>query len=479
MAISVPVTDGDLRVTADLLAPALARARTVKAACAAVVDDLAATPGLMPSVYLERGGRLRCQAVTGYWQVFDGMPPGAGVIGSTYAAGEPTVIGDTARSADYLEAVPAVRAEVCVPIRLNGRVAGAINVESERPLHGTETVGRLEHCAAALAVRIGELGGLPSESRPQTLARHAAQLAGLRDVAEIHARVIDAARSIAEMDTAVIAEHRDGETDIVAADGAHAAGLQALSCDVLAEVAGWVRSMSSAYTIGEPTGRGFAGHEALRTAGGEALVVLPLGTADDQRGILLLTDSAPIALDTEDIELLELLAALASTCLASVSALEGLRERAARDPLTGLAHHATFWAALSEACADPPQGRRLALLVVDVDGFKAVNDERGHLDGDRVLLGVARTLEDALGSSDLLCRIGGDEFAALVGVTDEQEALAVAAQLCAAVARREGPRVSIGIGMHRPPEGENPLFARADAAMYRVKRRGGDGVAVG
>ena len=61
-------------------------------ACAAVVDALAAVPGLLPSAYLERGGRLRCQAVRGYWQVRDGIPPGTGVIGECFRTGRPSIV---------------------------------------------------------------------------------------------------------------------------------------------------------------------------------------------------------------------------------------------------------------------------------------------------------------------------------------------------------------------------------------------------
>ena len=458
---------------------ALAEAPDVKAACAAVVDHLAAEPGLMPSLYLERGGRLRCQAVSGYWQVFDGMPPGAGVIGRTFVSGRPTVVADASKSSEYLEAVPGVRAEVCVPISLEGRLAGALNVESERPLPGAEMVRRLEGCCRLLEARIGELGGLPDESPTRALARHAARLARLTEVDAIHEEILAACCAIGKMDSAAIADRVGRDFCVTAAGGARGPDLQSLSSGVLSEVAAWVGSMTSVHTIGQPAGRGFAGHEALRRAGAEALIALPLGSSDDPTGFLLLTDASPIAPATEDIELLELLAAMTTSALATATAVDGLRRRADHDPLTGLAHHATFRAALGRACSGPSGDEQLALLVVDVDGFKRVNDERGHQEGDQVLTAVAATLHQALRSDALLARIGGDEFAALVRVPQPEDARDVAERLRAAVARGSGPKVSVGVALHRPPENETPLFTRADAAMYRVKRRGGDGVAIG
>ncbi|HEY2636801.1 MAG TPA: EAL domain-containing protein, partial [Solirubrobacteraceae bacterium] len=117
------------RLDDDARTPSLRVRGSVTEACQAVVErferDL-----LLPSVYLERGGVLRCQAVSGYWQLLDGIPPETGVIGSTFASGRTTVIDDVDDSPVYLEAAPEVRAEACVPIRSGDRVVGVINLES-------------------------------------------------------------------------------------------------------------------------------------------------------------------------------------------------------------------------------------------------------------------------------------------------------------------------------------------------------------
>jgi diguanylate cyclase (GGDEF)-like protein len=459
------------------LALQLSGAESVKAACAVVVADLARDPALMPSIYLVRGARLRCQAVSGYWQVFDGMPPGTGVIGATFQSGRPIVVSDTEGSDHYLEAVPAVHSEACVPIRIGEDVIGVINVESEQSLDTSATTARLEQCAELLSARIAELGGLQRESRSERLARHAARLAGLVDAGAIQHLVREAARDVAEMESATIALRQADGSYTVNGLGPQAGALEALAPDVLAQLFGWVESMTSAYTIGEPGGRGFAGHEPLRAAGAEALVVLPLGNAEAPSGVLLLTHSAPIALDTEDIELLELLALQATSALATAEAVAELRRRAASDGLTGLGNHATFHAALAEACARPPRPR-LALMVADVDRFKAVNDREGHAAGDRALTKVAGALKSALRAEDRVYRIGGDEFAALVRVADADEARATAERLHRAMAESACPPVSIGVALHEREEVAESLFGRADAALYRVKRGGGDGIAV-
>ncbi len=456
----------------------LSDAESVKAACTLVVADLGRDPQLLPSIYLLRGGRLRCQAATGYWQVFDGMPPGIGVIGKVFESGQSVVVSDASSLDQYLEAVPDVRCEVCVPVRLRGEVIGAINVESELALDTEAVAELLEHRAELLSARIAELGGLPRESRPERLARHAARMAGLGDADAIQALVREAASDVAEMESATIALRQADSSYSVKGTGPHARALEELAPAVFDEVVGWVESMTSVYTIGEPSGRGFAGHEPLRLAGAEALVVLPLGGGPVPRGVLLLTHSAPIALDTEDIELLELLALQATSALATAEAVAELSSRATSDGLTGLGNHAAFHAALAEACTRPPRPR-LALLVADLDGFKAVNDRSGHAAGDRVLTEVACCLQAALRAEDRLYRIGGDEFAALIRVADSEEAQATAERLHRAVAEAPGPPISIGVAVHERNEAGDSLFGRADGALYRVKRSGRDGIAVG
>lgn len=81
-----------------------------------VVEHLFRVGLSLPSLYLERGGRLRCLAVRGYWQVFDGMPVDAGVIGATFQSGRPVELRGVSGSVQYLAVAPAVVDEVCVPI---------------------------------------------------------------------------------------------------------------------------------------------------------------------------------------------------------------------------------------------------------------------------------------------------------------------------------------------------------------------------
>ena len=156
-----------------------------------------------------------------------------------------------------------------------------------------------------------------------------------------------------------------------------------------------------------------------------------------------------------------------------------LEHHAHHDPLTGLANRRRLEQALRQALAQAAgSGGQLALLYVDLDGFKQVNDRGGHEAGDRVLREVAQRLRAGLRQDDLAARMGGDEFVVLLPDCDATRAAAVASALRQDLrqprALRDGPvqmDASIGIACF-PADGRTPdeLLARADAAMYASRR---------
>ncbi|BCJ49454.1 hypothetical protein Asp14428_09290 [Actinoplanes sp. NBRC 14428] len=162
------------------------------------------------------------------------------------------------------------------------------------------------------------------------------------------------------------------------------------------------------------------------------------------------------------------------------------RHRALHDPLTGLPNRTLFGQHLAGALADadPADGRQVALMVVDLNGFKAVNDTLGHQAGDQVLVEAGRRLTAAVGDAGLVARLGGDEFAVLLPrVPGPGTAVALGESMIQALRRNfvlaAGPAaISGSLGIALLPQGSgDELFRRADAAMYRAKA-GGAGLAV-
>jgi diguanylate cyclase (GGDEF)-like protein len=152
-----------------------------------------------------------------------------------------------------------------------------------------------------------------------------------------------------------------------------------------------------------------------------------------------------------------------------------LREQAERDALTGLDNVRGFRHAFDERLATRPFG---TLLMIDLDGFKAVNDTFGHKAGDDVLVAVARALRETIGPSDRAARIGGDEFAVLLSI-EGSLAVDTAAQIIARIgsaagAAVPGARVGASIGLVTLLGGSaaSALLEAADRAMYAAKRAG-------
>ncbi len=152
-----------------------------------------------------------------------------------------------------------------------------------------------------------------------------------------------------------------------------------------------------------------------------------------------------------------------------------LRRRADTDDLTGLVNRKLFMTTLAES-----QDRSRALLLLDVDDFKTVNDGLGHLAGDHLLGELADRLRAGLGSGDLAARLGGDEFAVLVPDASAEGAREVAERIMVALApyvdlgERALPiRASIGIALCAQGDPPTDLVRNADLAMYSAKRSGG------
>lgn len=165
-----------------------------------------------------------------------------------------------------------------------------------------------------------------------------------------------------------------------------------------------------------------------------------------------------------------------------------MEELATTDKLTGLLNRQSLDALLHQAMTRSRRGGApLSLLLADVDHFKAVNDEHGHLVGDEVLRRVALNLREHLRESDTVCRWGGEEFLMIVQDCDASAALLLAEKLRTAIAddltlaELSSGRVtaSLGVAELRPKESAEELLGRADAAMYAAKESGRNCVRVG
>ena len=157
-----------------------------------------------------------------------------------------------------------------------------------------------------------------------------------------------------------------------------------------------------------------------------------------------------------------------------------LAEQANHDPLTGLANRRLFLTRLDAALAHPEPDRVVAMLYLDLDRVKAINDSKGHAAGDAAIATVSERLRVGLRSADTVARLGGDEFGILLAATTPEAARGAAARVNALIQQPISVgedaipmSASVGLAFAEPGDGPHEVIRNADQAMYRAKSTGG------
>lgn len=223
--------------------------------------------------------------------------------------------------------------------------------------------------------------------------------------------------------------------------------------------------------------RGIIAREKFR-----AYAVFALEAESGSLGTLSLYWDEPHAISSIDVAVGQLFARRAAAMLQSATLYEQAAEESLTDVLTGLPNRRYLDRRLVEECERSNRaGRSFALLVIDLDGFKAINDTFGHAIGDSVIQQVGASLKQSVRSTDMVARFGGDEFAIIIPESDREAALRLAEKLKTVLAStklhlpRDTQRyvsASIGIAVC-PLDSDNPktLFDLADRRMFRAKRQ--------
>ena len=215
--------------------------------------------------------------------------------------------------------------------------------------------------------------------------------------------------------------------------------------------------------------------------------MIPLVAKGETIGLVELCFAGPLHLEARRLDLVRAMANEAAMALGNAQLYETTRALADRDPLTGFFNHRYLHERLGEEILRAQRsGAPLALLMIDLDDFKLVNDTLGHLFGDEVLRWAAEQIRAALRGSDVAARYGGDEFAVIlpdtpaVGARDVGERIVESLRDRPYQAEGRGPvpvGASVGVASFAA-DGRSAaaLIAGADAALYRVKESGGRGV---
>lgn len=227
---------------------------------------------------------------------------------------------------------------------------------------------------------------------------------------------------------------------------------------------------------------------AAREHGVRSVLALPLAsTHDEQRGIFVLYSDVPGYFDAVGVGLFEAIAQLFGALLSRAARNVELARAANQDALTGLPNRRALDVLATTLRRPTPAQPPVALLMIDIDHFKQVNDRHGHAVGDAALRHVAMLLRSALRGTDTVMRWGGEEFAVCVQGIGPDDAREVAEKLRVRIeetplslpAADEPLSLTVSIGIAELAVGEHPVQAlgRADAALYRAKLEGRNRIA--
>ena len=295
-----------------------------------------------------------------------------------------------------------------------------------------------------------------------------------QSVEAVLARVLATLRELVRCDDVVVWQATPQETLVVAAiDGEDEAALRSLEIafgeGLTGKAALQRRPVSSANAHVDPAAAYVPGTAEIP----EGIVCVPLLARERLLGVLTLYRSGEArAFEGGEVELVSDFAAVAALALDNARTRSELERLARTDDLTGLLNRRAFMSQLEHELAVASRyGSPLALLLLDLDNFKAINDSHGHSSGDRALQLVGNTLSRCVRTPDTVARLGGDEFAVLLPRTLHVEPHALADRLRLAIATLplvQPLRASIGVATLTGNE-QDALLEEADRLLYEAK----------
>jgi diguanylate cyclase (GGDEF)-like protein len=337
---------------------------------------------------------------------------------------------------------------------------------------------RVAEVVASLNARMDELGrelagALERAEEEGRRSRIFGELAGSIDLDEVLSRTLEAAGALEGADAALIMlPDPQGGKPLVATLGlsVEEAERHAITGPPDGRLA---RSISMSYTYPELE-RGER-DEAVISSG----LAVPLPGESGTLGYLtIFTRTRGHQYSDEDVRLLESLAVHAGPAIENANRFREARQQADLDALTGLHNRRFFHETLARECARAHRyERQLSLVVFDLDDFKDVNDRIGHLAGDAVLAEAAERVRSVVRTSDIACRVGGDEFAVILPESSIGDADQLYRRIQNAISSRplgQGGKLFLSAGVAELRAEDDPVafFQRADDALYRAKEAG-------
>lgn len=408
------------------------------------------------------------------------VPFGKGICGAAAKARRPIYSPDVLNDPRYIQRVPTTRSELAVPLMVRDEVVGVLDCQSDLPaFFDNETVDLLTLFATQASI------GLQNAKLYSQVQRRAAQLEAINAIAKRTTVELDLKELLDRLCTqlpqsfpveAVSIFLRDEDGDLV---------LRAQQGTLIPRLkVGEVLPHAYNCTMHEDGRRPYLGDPSQCPGacfpGGRAEICLPLVSFGENIGLLVCATTQEREFLNNDIQALESVADILATATQNARYVDRVRQLAYRDGLTGVFNRRYFESRLvDEITRAARYGGGVSVLMIDLDHFKKINDDFGHMLGDDVLRLASSLFVRHLRKVDVVCRYGGEEFAVVLPATQGASAAAVASKLRRAVASNHFPGVpypvTVSIGVSEFPTNgvtRDDVVRAADSALYEAKEGG-------
>lgn len=411
------------------------------------------------------------------------VPIGKGLTGTAAAQKRPIYSPDVSRDPRYIPSPRPTRSEVAVPLMVRNEVLGVLDCQSDTVDHfDADTIDLLTlfSTQASMALQNAHLYSLERRRAQQLQAINsiAQQMTVVLDLNELLHKVCVLIRDAFNADHVAVLLKEESELVLRANEGKLALNSSGDS-HWSSQKDVWRHLLSDDTTLIENdiADQGDAGELFLEA---RSRMRIPLVSFGQTLGVLELDSLHPGAFQTTDQQTLESVADICATAIQNAQHVERVRQLAYLDGLTGIFNRRFFELRVGEEIERAKRfGAGMAMIMVDIDQFKRLNDEFGHLLGDEVLRQVASIFSQNLRKIDVVCRCGGEEFVILLSQTNAEHALRVAEKLRRIVESWQFPGVArpvtISAGVATYPEygkTRDELMKAADAGMYAAKQAG-------
>ncbi len=411
------------------------------------------------------------------------VPSGAGITGAAVQLKRPVYVPDVSQDPRYVASAHTTRSELAIPLMVQDEIIGVLDFQSAKTGYfEAETINLLTlfSTQASIALQNAHLYSLERRRALQMEAINAIaqQTTAVLDLKQLLSKVcllVQKAFQVSHVcvllkdeEDLVLRAHHGTLTPCIPEGGRLAAG-EGL----------WGRALSSGQTLIDNHIAGSSNELRFYEESGSRMCI-PLVSFGQILGVLALDSKQTSAFNDADMQPLESVADICANAIQNAHYVERVKQLAFRDGLTGIFNRRYFEMRVAEEIERARRyGAGMAVLMIDIDQFKRLNDEFGHLLGDEVLRQVSSLLHQQLRKIDVVCRYGGEEFAILLSQTNPQHALGVAEKLRTLTEGWQFPGVprpvTISGGAAAYPEHgttRDELVRAADAALYMAKQAG-------